>query len=529
MGAPRVSLVIAVLLFSALACKAINLRLLSPRSQLLINEILFQPAAGQPQFVELKNVRGTTRLDDFSLQNETGQSYTFQAGAQIKSGEFLLILFDGQNRVEGNTIHADLTKFLNPESVFIDLLASDGTVLDHVAWGETQPESVNLSRGGIVRDLVSGTTIGRVPGLINVDAADWVTFGPSQATPGAPNSYPSVEAMLPLNGAIFKSGSVAVSWYPVAGAAEYRFQLSSHESFSPLYIDQTVTTPEFQAGALAAQTYYWRVQAIAADSSTAAFSPTGVFTVIRASTQHSAPHLARAEVAVKILDVPWFSQRKDTSMLLLESKNETGAHSWDKAHPKLDPDDPADNQNCSLASIAMVNAFFGGTLSQDRIGYEVYKDTLPGPEMDLNYGRALRVRQVTQAITFALGAAPTPPAIKTPEALWADVVKEIDANRPVIAANLNHVVVITGYSEAEGKRTISVNDPWVGIYDVELGAPLNPNLESPLDMDWLLPAAQQPASDEPEISQDSAGDGVVDFDETQRFRSEERRVGKECR
>ena len=61
------------------------------------------------------------------------------------------------------------------------------------------------------------------------------------------------------------------------------------------------------------------------------------------------------------------SQHKDTAMLLLESKNEGGLHAWDVPHPEMDRTDPADNANCALASIAMINAYFGGDLSQDGV------------------------------------------------------------------------------------------------------------------------------------------------------------------
>ena len=41
--------------------------------------------------------------------------------------------------------------------------------------------------------------------------------------------------------------------------------------------------------------------------------------------------------------------------------------------------------NCAIAMVAMVNHYYGGDLSQDRIGYEIFKDrqagTRGGPEL----------------------------------------------------------------------------------------------------------------------------------------------------
>ena len=79
-------------------------------------------------------------------------------------------------------------------------------------------------------------------------------------------------------------------------------------------------------------------------------------------------------------------------MLLLEQPHETGPMAWDKPHTPHRYD-PADNKNCGIAMIAMINNFYGGDLSQDRIGYEIFKDRKPGPEEDLNYGYGLRRQQ----------------------------------------------------------------------------------------------------------------------------------------
>jgi hypothetical protein len=58
-------------------------------------------------------------------------------------------------------------------------------------------------------------------------------------------------------------------------------------------------------------------------------------------------------------------------MLQLENRRQNGAHAWDRDHKAYDEADPADNMNCVLASVAMVNRFYGGNLTQDRIGDEV--------------------------------------------------------------------------------------------------------------------------------------------------------------
>jgi Peptidase_C39 like family len=450
-------------------------------------------------------------LEGLYIKNERGDSYSLPDGVNaLSSDQFLLIIFDGTNIVEDKTIHASQTGFLNPESGFIELYASDETLLDRVAWGADQPASVNLSRGGDVADLEPGMTIGRFPLSIENDPLEWTIFSPAQATAGAPNPQPAVEVMIPLNGAVLKQLSFQLNWYPAPGALEYRVQVSADESFDAPMIDDTVNEPalsvELQPG-----TYFWRVQAVPEDSAVADFSPIQKITLdpgFSSTARLAAPHRQT------VLGVPFMSQHKDTAMLLLESKNEKGVHAWDVPHPEMDRTDPADNANCALASIAMINAYLGGDLSQDRLGYELYKDVWPGPEYDLNYGRGLDSDQEQLLLTFALDAEPTyRPAPESLDMFWADIQWEIDEDRPVFGTKPGHAFVITGYYEDTTTRYLMINDPSFGQYAIDLEA-----------VNWakyfVISPDSIPVFSEPEIGMDSDRDGMVDFDESERFHTD---------
>jgi len=487
---------------------------------ILLNEVLFQPVEGQPQFVELINPGSSkAALDGLRLTNEQSQSYALPPSLPaLKAGGVLLILFDGLNRVDGTTVHSELNQFLNPDAGSIELTASDGTTLDHVAWGVGQVDTVRLSRGGKISDLVPGTTIGRPPEVTVLDPSQWTVYSPEQATPGAVNPFPNVAVLLPLSGAELEKLPVTLSWYPAPGASQYQVQVATDPSFSSPLIDQTMTDPGLTIPTLPLGDYLWRVQALTAGGGKADYSPISAFSLIQPTT--SAGHLADPPGALgrAPLGVRWISQHKDTRMLELEQNRETGAHAWDVDHKALDTTDPADNMNCALASVAMVAQFYGGKLSQDRIGFEIFKNNANGPEWDLNYGLGMSDNQLTKAITFALGAAPTfRPRAATAATMWNDVKKEIDAGRPVIASTPTHAFVITGYTQTATKQLFTINDPWIGPYNVNFNNPTGSNLGNIFDAYWLLPTSVTAKSDEPEISKDSDGDGVVDFDETQRF------------
>jgi hypothetical protein len=474
----------------------------------LLNEVLFLPAQGEAGFVEIKSPGKRVSLEGLYLMNERGDSYSLPDDVNTLSpDEFLLIIFDGTNSLDDKTIHANQTGFLNPESGFVELYTSDGTLLDHVAWGADQVGAVNLSRGGVILDLEPGLTIGRFPLSTLYHPLEWTIFYSDLATPGRANPQPAVDVMIPLNGAVIKELSFELSWYPAPGAVEYRVQVSNQDTFGDLLVDETTNEPawtvELQTG-----TYFWRVQAIAGNGALAEFSPVQKIAVDPGfSSLHSASPQRQTT-----LGVPLIGQRKDTQMLVLESKNETGEHAWDVAHPELDRADPADNMNCALASIAMINAFYGGNLSQDRIGFEVLQGTLPGPEWDLMYGRGLHRHETTEALEFALeGTSIFHPEPETLDALWADIQFGIDARAPILAAQKpGHAIVITGYYEDASTRYVMINDPWWGAYAVDITA-----IE--WKYYWLTSPDSIPTLNDPEIGMDSDGDGIVDFDEINRF------------
>ena len=221
--------------------------------------------------------------------------------------------------------------------------------------------------------------------------------------------------------------------------------------------------------------------------------------------------------ACVLLGVPLIQQHKDTQMLLLERPVPSGAHAWDNDHRALDPDDPADNANCGLASLAMMNKFKGGNLSQDRIGYEVFKARMPpGPEQDLNYGDGIGTgSEMTTAYQFALGVTPTPvtPGPSSVDSLWNALDKELMSGRPMLVFDpaRAHYLVIVGRKYVGAERVVAVNDPWDD-------RQYYPSLADVWTWIYYTAGGDFVAkTQEPTIVVDSDGDGIVDFDEIERF------------
>ena len=116
----------------------------------LLNEVRFVSDETRPQFVELKVAEGLSKLaKGLQLVNNGGSVYPLPAGAQFDSQTRLaLILFDSQNRIEGATVHADRTGFLNSASGSVALLNAEGLLLDRIAWGPGQVGTARIGRGG---------------------------------------------------------------------------------------------------------------------------------------------------------------------------------------------------------------------------------------------------------------------------------------------------------------------------------------------------------------------------------------------
>jgi hypothetical protein len=481
-----------------------------------LNEICFLPADGEYPYIEIKNYSAEAKpLAGYSIQNQDGQQIILPGDLPLlASGALFLILFDGQGGWEGNFYHAEGGDFLNIASDRIVLMGEEGDIIDQAVWGNDQPEGIMLGSGGIQEDLVAGSSIGRAGDSSLSSWFSWAVFHPEITSPGSPNPQPSVEVMLPLNGAFFKSPYVELTWYAVPGADRYQVQIARDEAFTDLVMDAITTAPMKNTNPLVEGTYFWRVQASNANGSTSIFSPVHSFEVIPNEGSTAAENTPKS---VKLEVIPVF-QQKDSPMLLLEAGQENGAHAWNKAHQGYAPDDPADSANSVLASIIMLNHYYGGNMTQDRLGYEIYKDRFPGPEMDLAYGSGPTMVEIQQMLTYALGEPKKEwhTSNQVAQTSFDDfiqvVLESIDSGNPVIALVPGHSLVISGYETSSGNTRLLVNDPAVGSYTVTASS-----------VNWthaFSVSEPQIAGLEDSLLIDSDRDGILDFDESERFHTD---------
>jgi hypothetical protein len=511
----------------------------SDEGVLRLNEIVFKPSSQQPAFIEVRNLGpGSARLRSFSLTNERNEVYRPPDGPVVPTNGIALIVFDGENRIDGLTIHSDAMGFLDPDDGSITLADATEAIQDQVTWGEHQLQTVTLNHGALGFDIAAGSAIARTRLVTTAGSRGWTLIPPSEVTPGTINGDAPVRILMPQTGAVVAPSAVALAWYPTVGASRYRVQVASDETFSSTVFERVVESADVITPPLSGGEYFWRVQAIVDDGRGASYSPAHAL-IVEAETE-PALRSARdstaglATTSLTTLDgVPLLGQHKDTSLLLLESPNEFGQHSWHMDHAVLDPHDPADLV-CIAAAIAIINRKLGGDLSQDRINFEVLKTVGEGPEGDLAYGpRGLSSDEATAALRFAVGGEPIPIPVTTEgdvERFWQDVKTQIDGDRPLLLAApgtvMAHAYVLFGYSETDSVRRFFVVNPWVNgsatgkIEQYDLDRTADSVRRGNRFAYWVLPANATGVMQEPEVTLDSDGDGVMDFDEIRRFHTD---------
>jgi len=231
--------------------------------------------------------------------------------------------------------------------------------------------------------------------------------------------------------------------------------------------------------------------------------------------------------ASQCLGITYELQRKDTAMLCLEGCPEHGANAWDVI--QVDHSGHGSNY-CSRASMKMINSYYGGSLSQDRITYAMLIENTGSNKRDLppEYHLWHKHNSGNEALPWALGFAWGDWSRFTRVGVrptYAQIKAWINAGRPVQTFVPGHSTVIDGWWEDGGVDRVHLLDPWcvwdgneshagMGWRDYN-GAYMNTIVEA--DVCPTLAQVTSPRSDEATVAADSDADGIVDFDEIVRF------------
>jgi len=559
----------------------------SGTSSIRINEVMFYPATGQYEWVELKNT-GATSVDisDYSITDEDGNWYSIpDALPPVPCGAFVVVIFDGAGSGSDDYDFGDNVATLHTSPGLVDIFEDtadqcalytysagrltylylplvlknfvswnppvpeppsdfpESPMISFVAWGDSsEGDDDTAVAAGLWPDeayigstqapgneaVSAGGSIGLYPGQLTGSPSDWVIYLPSQTSQGQDNLPPSPYFRNPPDGITTTDHQIPFGWSNVAGAESYHLEVDDDPNFgSPeLAVDVTeseyVPTTPFPDG-----TFYFRVKAQVTGGGESSCSPVGQVTFITVSEASRAHVIAQA-----LLGVTPKRQHKDTRMLCLDGHNETGQHRWDSAHENdgdwiVGNGTPIrgcrhDDHYCTRASIAMIVAYHGGNLSQDRISYYAYGKG--APEGDLGCGSGLWPNKLSSwgtgknVFDWAMNGNAVISSRGKPT--FTQVKNWIDAGRPmlIVENHDSHSVVLDGYLDLIFWELAHRVDPWTASgswvswdsWDVtEYHVPpagVTPRSDEDIDSDGIVDTVD-----------DSDGDGICDFDERYRF------------
>ena len=314
--------------------------------------------------------------------------------------------------------------------------------------------------------------------------------------------------MYPENGTYTTDHIITLGWFDEEWAQQYFLQVDNNTDFSSPEIETYVVEAQFTTEfPLSDGTYYWRVKAISDKKSKWLWADKAeitIFTVLG----------IRAPSAD--LGITAQQQHKDTRMLCLKGCSLTGAHAWDDEH--VTRGCLHDNWYCVRAAISMINSYYSGHLSQDRISYYILEERLGAgdgiPENDLGHGKGISSANTKAGLSWALNRV----AISNPQGkpAFAQIKTWIDNGQPILRREPVddhwHATVIDGYDDAG--QLVHVIDPWTGAEGT-----FAYNTVSVVEV-WVPPSGAPARSDEVSLTKDTDNDGIVDFDEEMRFKTD---------
>lgn len=535
----------------------------------------------------------TVELSGWQVSDEDGNQYTIpDALPPVPLSGILVILFDGQGAGADDYDFGDGVATLHTPAALVNIFDPGGdqvalynsanhtaeTIVDFVAWGQVPgTDQTNAVAASIwptdafqYFDGGFGSGVAAIPPSPNdsiavwqnVDAdgpTEWGSYYAPNSSRGRLNPPPTPIHSTIADGAILGGETLGMAWTTIPGAIRYEFQLDDAEDFAAPLVSVTLDEPAWSPDApLADGTYYWRVRAIAEDGTRSGYlGPLEVTSVLMGSNGLHAPSGGQ----VTLLDDDEYKfQRKDTILLDIGggpnntpgmafggSQRFNTLHRWDGPHVDGNGDptfswNGLDNWNCVRASTAMMNDYYGGNLSEDRISYHMFEDwsgtgatQLGVPENDLGFSSGIgSYAGHIESVSWALGTpiagisyCPNPgtdgytcPDTNAAPIDFATVQGWIDAGQPFQSTNLNnaHMRVVDGYWMNGDTPFVRVLDPvddgdgdgrrWEAFA----------TFQDDHERAYVGPAnAPNVRSDEASVSADSDGDGVSDFDENLRF------------
>jgi len=502
-------------------------------SEIRLNEVLFFASTG-PEWVELYNT-GSDAMDIglFQISNEKGDTYDIPEELPIvPPGGYVVILFDGlgynQNDYDfddgyavlhTNTLSGDVFDNASDScTLYSGSFGNSGSKVDFVAWGDYAHDGhyVNNAEGyGSIGPVKSNQSIGVHPDVYTaLIRVHWVIYAENETTQGKKNAIPAPVPVSPYENWQIGVDKVSFAWTGwFINIKEFHLEMDNNDDFnSPMISAKTKGSVYHYDASLQDGKYYWRVKAITKNSEESLWSQTYTFEI---KTETRSP----LRLTLDLMLYPPLLQRKDTHLLCpaCPAKSTTiDLHHWDAPHicsPESAWSCPHCKLNCVRASVAMINHYFDGKVSQDRIAYAMYGTVANkhyyAAQLGHMIGGAASEYDVTKALRYALK---DKPSVWAEDITFSKVMNYIVQMRPLVVSRPGHAMVIDGFDQFgdSSENWVHIIDPWTG---KEMPVRLS---TSNLRRIWAPPADSKGIKEE-NLKVDFDEDGITDFDEINRF------------
>lgn len=476
-------------------------------------------------WLEIKNVGGSTvAMSEFQIVNANDSAFSL-GNDSLAVNEILRIC---QNQAAcGDAEKTLVNSVFGWDSTGEAILKKDTSMASYVAWGEPGlhaaaavevglwndsldffPEETHVQQHNA--DYIKNTFFRLKSKKSGYATDDWFAFT-SNDNPAKANSVPlpiKTSANQPVYKLIPGENDVLFSWLPVKGINSYRVVVRDQNG-NDVYNQETSGTSVSLA--LAPGNYDWTV--IGDDE----FNENNYYTDAYDKRAFYNFGIIKANINTGIYKqwkVHQIRARRDTKMLNLGYVNNLNKYSWDRPNLESKIVEPHETSRCWAIAIEVMNHFYGGNLTQDEIVYKGHfltDEPLVSPFFDDGGTFA----DISSTLMWALNIENFDDLNYTKGAPSYEIVKNAIDHKKLVYVNVpSHSMVIFGYVGDANDYAFYL--AFTGDNNGDVGTSLRGySIES-----YYIPnVVDKVRMSDLRVHKDSDGDGITDFEEEERFRT----------
>lgn len=467
-------------------------------------------------------------MKGFSLWNFQGNELLLDS-IYLKEGEIVRICQNAEDCLQKEKTIVNSSFF--DGNVGEVLLKQDSVWVSYLAWGTIGVHAEEAVKHGVwqdVFDFLAEATTDTIDGMqirqnvfyryLSLPSDRkfcmkfWTPYSDrdsSSSTKSFPNPI-KVTMNKPIVRRLTENDSVQFRWMPVHNAVEYKVIIQDSLKNT---IGNIITKNTQINLALSDGVYSWKVYSgMQMDENGVAYSEEGEIVEYDFVTTHLISQGIDTRIW-KELPVETIKARKDTRLLNLGYFHKLKEQGWDVSHVDSLWMDSLEDRRCWAVAAELMNHFYGGNITQDEIVFAAqFNESEPLISPFVNNGATSEIAD--KALKFALNTDEVIRYEGSPS--YQTVKKEIDAGKLIYVGVHEHIMVIYGYAGDENNygflyafgdnNGVKSNSAWTN---------------KPIEFYYLMEKIPESVRmSDYRVHYDSDGDGVVNFDEEVRFKTD---------